>query len=168
MNENLTAQHDDRGNKDLVDEYASTTGVDVATIKGALRKGAACLRGAETITVTFEELDAIRHLIPPDVVDQSYAGRWVTGLIGPVVPEISVFDNEEDALDSDAWPQLVYSGDWWSVNHKKEFPGTWRLYYGDPDSNDGCLIHDTKIPGLAGRGRALTEAKGIVEAEARR
>lgn len=82
--------------------------------------------------------------------------------------EIAVFDNEDAANDSDAWPQLVYSGDWWSVNHKAEFPGTWVLYYGDRDSDDGCLIHDTKIPGLGGRARALAEAKGIVEAEGRR
>lgn len=59
----------------------------------------------------------------------------------------TVFFEDHLANESDAWPQMVFSGDYYSDYLEKVMPGQWTYFSGDRNSDDGCEVYRTGIRG---------------------
>lgn len=79
----------------------------------------------------------------------------------------AIFRSRFEAEESDAWPQLVYSGDYFSDYLGREAAGTWTLCYGDRDSSDGCEVYETGVRGLAREAEAVAQAADYLNAAVR-
>ncbi|MDH3049744.1 hypothetical protein QEN42_07625 [Gordonia alkanivorans] len=59
----------------------------------------------------------------------------------------TVFFEDHLANESDTWPQMVFSGDYYSDYLEKVIPGQWTYFSGDRNSDDGCEVYRTGIRG---------------------